>query len=63
MKENNQNEKVSGGATITIGATMPLTGDSAEVGQATKAGLEMVLNELKQKNVSFRREREARGSK
>ena len=28
---------------------MPLTGDSAEVGQATKAGLEMVLEELKQK--------------
>lgn len=52
-KQDNHNEKVSGGATITIGATMPLTGDSAEVGQATKAGLEMVLDELEQKNLKY----------
>lgn len=52
-KESNQNEKISGGATITIGATMPLTGDSAEVGQAAKAGLEMVLDELKQKDLKY----------
>lgn len=38
---------------IKIGATMPLTGDSAEVGQATKAGLEMVLDELKQNNLKY----------
>lgn len=52
-KQDNNNEKVSERATITIGATMPLTGDSAEVGQATKAGLEMVLDELKQKNLKY----------
>ena len=32
---------------------MPLTGDSAEVGQATRAGLEMVLDELNQKDLKY----------
>ena len=52
-KQDNHNKKIGGGTTITIGATMPLTGDSAEVGQATRAGLEMVLEELKQKNLKY----------
>ena len=38
---------------MKIGATLPLTGDSAEVGRAAKAGLEMVLDELKQKNLKY----------
>ena len=53
-EQNNYNENVMGGrVTITIGATMPLTGDSAEVGEAAKAGLEMVLEELKKKNLKY----------
>lgn len=42
-----------GKTTITLGVTMPLTGDAAEAGQAAKAGLEMVLDELKQKNLKY----------
>lgn len=52
-KQDNYNENKRVGATIAIGATLPLTGDSAEVGQATKAGLEMVLEELKQKGLKY----------
>ena len=53
-KEAGKSIKSGGGKPlIRIGATMPLTGDSAEVGQATKAGLEMVLDELKQKDLKY----------
>lgn len=39
--------------TIKIGATLPLTGDSAEVGEAARAGLVMVLDELKKSNLKY----------
>lgn len=51
--KNNHNENISGGVTVKLGATIPLTGDSSEVGQATKAALEMVLDEMKQKNLKY----------
>lgn len=38
---------------IKIGATLPLTGDAAEAGQAVKAGLEMTLENLKKKNLKY----------
>lgn len=41
-KEEITNEK----PTIKIGATLPLTGNAAEAGQAAKAGLEMTLKKL-----------------
>ena len=38
---------------IKIGATLPLTGDAAEAGQAAKAGLEMILADLQQKGLKY----------
>ena len=38
---------------IKIGATLPLTGDAAEAGQAAKGGLEMVLEDLSQKGLKY----------
>lgn len=38
---------------IKIGVTLPLTGDAAETGQAAKAGLEMILSDLKQKGLRY----------
>jgi branched-chain amino acid transport system substrate-binding protein len=38
---------------IKIGATLPLTGDAAEAGQAAKAGLEMTLEDLQQKGLKY----------
>ena len=51
--EKKESSQVKAKPVIKIGATLPLTGDSAEVGLATKAGLEMVLDELKQKNLKY----------
>ena len=38
---------------IKIGATLPLTGDSAEAGLAAKAGLEIVLADLQKNNLKY----------
>ena len=51
--DNADKQKENSKTTIVIGATMPLTGDSAEVGQATKAGLEMTLDELQKNDLKY----------
>ena len=38
---------------IKIGATLPLTGDAADVGQAARIGLQMTLDELKKTGLKY----------
>ena len=49
MQEQSANEK----PIIKIGATLPLSGDSAEVGESARAGLVMVLDELNKGNLKY----------
>ncbi|MBP5399783.1 MAG: ABC transporter substrate-binding protein [Alphaproteobacteria bacterium] len=50
-KDENKNTAVK--PVITIGATLPLTGDAAEAGEAARAGLEMTLEDLQKGNLKY----------
>ncbi|MDR1025898.1 MAG: ABC transporter substrate-binding protein [Lactobacillus sp.] len=50
---NKNHEETSSKPTIKIGATLPLTGDAADAGQATKAALLMTLETLNKNNLKY----------
>ena len=52
-KEEKKQAKAVEKPVITIGATLPLTGDAAEAGEAARAGLEMILKDLQRKNLRY----------
>lgn len=55
-KQNNQNEKDSRGATITIGAILPITGSSSVLGAAQKAGILAAIKDKTKEGNKYRYE-------
>ena len=45
--------QAEGKPVIKIGVTMPLTGDAAEAGESARAGLEMILEKMKEKSLKY----------
>ena len=51
--EADKTKEVNARPVIKIGATLPLTGDAAEAGEAARAGLEMTLADLNKNNLKY----------
>ena len=52
-KEEKKQEQAESKPVIKIGVSLPLTGDGAEAGESARAGLEMILEKMKQKPLKY----------